>query len=464
MTRIADFVLGNKISQSEHCQVFLAHQQEQPQEQWLIKLIADLDPMDQVAVQVRSRILQRQPVPHCVIPRLVKLVDDKLMIARSSVPSLSLDLLLQDIKRNVSISLETALSPILDILSALAGLHQLSTEHGPMVHGRVFAAHVLIDAHGDALLLNAERGLDEPNKWKQSHDIAGCFALLYEILAVAKPKAMTSSQQQKHDLLQSSLTPIILRGLHFVREGQDNSALRLHADILELLHKLDFVPDKKSWAQWVENAGGAIPAHGPAPRVNTQSTWTAQAPIETSNSGESAPNMVVLGELGDSDAKATQPEMIKSQVQKIPPKIAPQVPSPSSPVLPGVPIQNSAPISIDQPKPYKNKRPNTTGVSGRLIDMPISEIVQNMELTRKTATVIVSNQAGWCGDISVLNGQVKYASSLKDQGEEAFFQLVLQKEGLFRIRYGEVKEPANIDNSTTYLLLEAMRRQDESNQ
>lgn len=102
-----------------------------------------------------------------------------------------------------------------------------------------------------------------------------------------------------------------------------------------------------------------------------------------------------------------------------------------------------------------------TGVMGTLRQMSVAEIVQSLELGRKTAQVELHPLTGDKGTIAFENGQVVYAECAALRGEEAFYALAVHVEGFFRIRYGEPPTARNIDSPTTYLLLEALRRLDE---
>lgn len=105
--------------------------------------------------------------------------------------------------------------------------------------------------------------------------------------------------------------------------------------------------------------------------------------------------------------------------------------------------------------------PPQGGVAGSLSEMSLTEIVQTLELGRKTATVAIQFADGVSGLIGFVSGQVTYARAGEQLGEPAFYTLAAPREGSFQIRYGEQQSDKNVDNSTTFLLLEAMRRVDE---
>jgi CheY-like chemotaxis protein len=103
-----------------------------------------------------------------------------------------------------------------------------------------------------------------------------------------------------------------------------------------------------------------------------------------------------------------------------------------------------------------------TGVMGTLRQMSVPEIVQNLEMAKKTARVELIPQSGFPGTFSFDEGRMVYADTEDPLvGEEAFFALAGHKEGFFRIHYGDKPDTENISRPTTFVLLEAMRRIDE---
>ncbi len=102
-----------------------------------------------------------------------------------------------------------------------------------------------------------------------------------------------------------------------------------------------------------------------------------------------------------------------------------------------------------------------TGVMGTLRQMSLPEIVQSLEMGRKTASVDIVPQDGDKGAIAFDSGVIRFAESGSLIGNEAFFALMRHKEGFFRIHYGDAPKSINIDAPTTFLLLEAMRLMDE---
>jgi CheY-like chemotaxis protein len=155
---------------------------------------------------------------------------------------------------------------------------------------------------------------------------------------------------------------------------------------------------------------------------------------------------------------------------------APPPPAPSAPPLPKkVPAPTAAPLPTegfafddlpDLPPEFDAGPPAEvpampTGVMGTLRQMSLPEIVQSLEMGRKTASVDIVPQDGEKGAIAFDTGAIRFAECGALVGDQAFFALMRHKEGFFRIHYGDAPKSINIDAPTTFLLLEAMRLMDE---
>lgn len=103
-----------------------------------------------------------------------------------------------------------------------------------------------------------------------------------------------------------------------------------------------------------------------------------------------------------------------------------------------------------------------TGVIGTLKQMGVAEIVQMLEMGRKNAVVQVTFPGRGEGLLWVHSGEVIHAALGDKHEEEAFYEMARFKEGWFRIHYGDPPDPTpRIQVSTSFLLLEAMRRRDD---
>jgi hypothetical protein len=104
-----------------------------------------------------------------------------------------------------------------------------------------------------------------------------------------------------------------------------------------------------------------------------------------------------------------------------------------------------------------------SGIVGNISQMSLIDLMQTLNLNRKTARVDVhlDREGQVQGVIFVRDGQLVGAGTADLDGEEAFFSLVRAAQGTFRVRFDRKSPEENIDADTTYLLLEAMRRLDD---
>ncbi len=101
------------------------------------------------------------------------------------------------------------------------------------------------------------------------------------------------------------------------------------------------------------------------------------------------------------------------------------------------------------------------GVSGSLKDMTALDIIQSLELGKKTAHVVLQYEDGRSAELSLKRGEMLGAVAGKLNGEEAFYLVMRPGEGRFRIEYRSSEIADNITKPNTYLMIEAMRRLDE---
>ncbi len=148
----------------------------------------------------------------------------------------------------------------------------------------------------------------------------------------------------------------------------------------------------------------------------------------------------------------------------------PPLPPPpsSSPLMPASPSRPPAPTRqptspFEQPsteaEPYV---PQPTGVMGTLKQMGVVEIVQMLEIGKKSARLDFQGMEGWVGQIFVHDGQIVRCTFDAMSGEGAVVALCKKKEGFFRIHYEKERCERNVTRPTTLVLLEAMRTIDET--
>jgi response regulator RpfG family c-di-GMP phosphodiesterase len=101
------------------------------------------------------------------------------------------------------------------------------------------------------------------------------------------------------------------------------------------------------------------------------------------------------------------------------------------------------------------------GLSGSLRDMGLSEVMQVLGQGRKTGMLRIVSQHR-VGEIHFAEGLVVYAAFAQAVGEEAFYQMLLLKEGDFKFDPSARPKEKTMQASIESLLLEGMRRMDEA--
>jgi hypothetical protein len=106
---------------------------------------------------------------------------------------------------------------------------------------------------------------------------------------------------------------------------------------------------------------------------------------------------------------------------------------------------------------------NETGLSGRIEDFSLSDIIQILSLGLKTAKVEIVGEEDRKGVLYLAHGRIAHASLGNLRGPEAFFELMGWEEGKFFILHGRSTDEVNITSDTMHLLLEAAKVIDERN-
>ena len=107
------------------------------------------------------------------------------------------------------------------------------------------------------------------------------------------------------------------------------------------------------------------------------------------------------------------------------------------------------------------KRDPNTRFSGSLADMGVVDIIQTIEVSRKSGLVHFSAEEGRQATIYFRSGKVIDAEASHLQGEEAVYRLLTWSEGEFELLFRTVRRKESIHSSTQALLMEGMRRLDE---
>lgn len=101
-------------------------------------------------------------------------------------------------------------------------------------------------------------------------------------------------------------------------------------------------------------------------------------------------------------------------------------------------------------------------LSGSLAQFSVADLLQTAEAARRSGTVLLRSR-GRGATLWLRAGRVIDASTDSGQrGKEAVFELALWNEGSFEADFSPVAVPERIAESTSFLLLEAMRRHDEA--
>ena len=117
-------------------------------------------------------------------------------------------------------------------------------------------------------------------------------------------------------------------------------------------------------------------------------------------------------------------------------------------------------IHLAPPTPVPHSK---AGLSGRLSDVPIAELVQLLCAARRTATVQLRRDGEAIGLMAFVDGRAVCADTTDGRsGADAFYALAGVESGDFEVFYGRAVAEANIHDDTLFLLLEAARRADES--
>ncbi len=101
------------------------------------------------------------------------------------------------------------------------------------------------------------------------------------------------------------------------------------------------------------------------------------------------------------------------------------------------------------------------GVKGRLKDMGLVDIIQIFNAERKTVAIHLGSDMGY-GRVYVKDGNIVHATYRDFTGTAAFYQMLAWKDGEFEVEPDAVAPDKTIDGSPEALILEGLRRLDES--
>jgi CRP-like cAMP-binding protein len=109
----------------------------------------------------------------------------------------------------------------------------------------------------------------------------------------------------------------------------------------------------------------------------------------------------------------------------------------------------------------KPPTPANTEFAGNLSAMSFADVLQLLQIGRKTGHLDFE-LGGQKGTIGLESGEVRFAKVGTVEGEEAFYQLATWKNSTFAFLSSPLIGAPNITSPTMPLLMEAMRRVDES--
>lgn len=98
--------------------------------------------------------------------------------------------------------------------------------------------------------------------------------------------------------------------------------------------------------------------------------------------------------------------------------------------------------------------------SGDLIDLSIVELVQMLNLNKKSGILRIEGENN--GEIYLKDGQLFGAKTSTKVGEEAIYELVTMTKGSFNFELSNKELDQNITNSTMNVIMEACRIMDEN--
>jgi len=108
-----------------------------------------------------------------------------------------------------------------------------------------------------------------------------------------------------------------------------------------------------------------------------------------------------------------------------------------------------------------NKRESKTKFAGQLSDMAVVDLIQTIEISRKSGVLHFTHPDGKRGAIYFRNGKVIDAELGRLGGEDAVYRLLVWNEGEFEVEFKNVRRKDVIELSSQGLLMEGMRRVDE---
>jgi hypothetical protein len=106
--------------------------------------------------------------------------------------------------------------------------------------------------------------------------------------------------------------------------------------------------------------------------------------------------------------------------------------------------------------------PGESVLRGNLAQMNVLDLLQSLDMGRKTCALTLSNNGDKC-KMFFTDGQINHAIYGKLKGDEAVYKVLTWTAGSFEIDFTGTSNEQTITQSTQGLLLEGLRLLDESN-
>jgi DNA-binding response OmpR family regulator len=110
---------------------------------------------------------------------------------------------------------------------------------------------------------------------------------------------------------------------------------------------------------------------------------------------------------------------------------------------------------------FEERRDGRTRFAGRVADMPVVDVIQTIEISRKSGVIQFVGERGRQAAIYFRDGRVIDAEAGTLQGEDAVYRLLTWNEGEFEVSFRTVRRREAISMGSQALLMEGMRRLDE---
>jgi len=250
-----EYQLGEQLSTSASADVFVADANRGAGPTVVLKIFHKVDANELPALAGRAQLIDAMDCSHLVLPTSWGVVDRRVFLARPALPAVDLGHLLKEIKqRQPAVSIEVALTIVVDLLVGLRALHSVRSPSGLIYHGDLCAAHVLIGDDGTTHLLGAESPRRSAGP-SQRLDVAGTSALLYEVLNAGSLRRLPAAEQGIQSVLRAQFEPLFLQGLGLADDesqlgaGDLLSALKVQIDLAGIR------PQRAQLAEWAQAFG-----------------------------------------------------------------------------------------------------------------------------------------------------------------------------------------------------------------